>query len=95
MAEPVAWILYEMIALIIENTIGTVIGLLRLFAHFTTSLGYIIGTGFGGFVLGFIILAIVIFLLGKFVFSSGKTILVLIALGILLLFLIYLGGSVY
>jgi hypothetical protein len=93
MAEPVAWILYEMIALIIENTIGTLISLLRLFSQFTASLGIVMGSGFSGFVLGFIILGVVCFLLAKFVFSSGKTILILVVAGIVLLFLIYLGAS--
>lgn len=95
MAEPVAWILYEMVALVIENTVGTLISLMRLFVLFTTSLGYVMGSGLGGFVLGFVILGIVIFLLGKFVFSSGKTVLIMIALGVLLLFLIYFGSQVY
>ena len=93
MAEPVAWILYEMVALIIQNTVGTLVSLLRLFAQFTSSLGIVMGSGFGGFVLGFMILGVVCFLMAKFVFSSGKTILVMLLAGVVLLFLIYLGAS--
>jgi hypothetical protein len=93
MADPAGWILFEMAALIIQNTASTLVSLLVLFGQFMASLGIVMGSGFGGFVLGLMILGIVCFLLAKFVFSSGRTILVMLVAGIVLLFLIYLGAS--
>jgi len=91
MAEPAAWLLYDMIALVIQNTIGTVISLMALFVRFLDSIGFVMGSGFGGFVLGFLVLGVAGFLLAKFVFSSGKTVFALIAIGMVLLVIIYLG----
>ena len=95
MADPAAWIMYEMVRLIINNTVGTMVGLLRLFAQLTSSLSIVMGSGIGGLVIGLILLGIIGFLLVKFVFSSGKTIMIMIFAGLVLLFLIYLGSSIY
>ena len=91
MAEPAAWVLYEMISLIIDNTIGTLVSLVVLFSQLLESIGLDMGSGLAGLLLGLIILGVVGFLLAKFVFSSGKTIIMLIGIGAILLFIIYLG----
>jgi hypothetical protein len=95
MVQPAVWILYEMVTLVLENSIGTLIGLLRLFAQFVASLSLVMGSGFGGFVLGFVILGLVGILLIRFLLTSGKTIAIMLAIGILLLYLIYMGMLLY
>ncbi len=95
MAEPALYVLYEMVLLIISNTIGTLSSLLGLFMRFMQSIGAVMGSGFGGFVLGFLVLGLVVFFLAKFVFSSGKTVLVLIAVGVMLLVLLFTGMAMY
>jgi len=95
MADPAAWVLYEMVALIINNTVGTLVSLLRLLVQFMGSISMVMGVGLGGVVLGLLLLGVVLFFLAKFVFSSGKTIVFLIAAGVLLLLLIYMGMAIY
>ena len=84
-----------MVALVIENTIGTLCNLMDLLARFMQCIGLVMGSGFGGFVLGFIILGLVLFFLAKFAFSSGKLLFLLAAAGVVILIVIYIGTAAY
>lgn len=93
MVESVISVIFEMVSLLVNNTAGTVKGMFELFLRFLGSIGLVIGSGFGGFVLGILILGFVGFFLAKFVFSSGKTILILMAAGFLLLLFLIMGTA--
>lgn len=80
----------EMVQLLISNTIGTLMGVGKLFAQLVNQLGFVsITAGTGGFILSVIILGVVIFFLGKFILSSGKALVILFALGFIALFLMF------
>jgi hypothetical protein len=93
MAESALMALMEMVSLLISNTLGTLAGLARLFLEFMAHIGLVMGTSSGGFVLGFMLLGAVAFFLAKFVFSSGKAILMLIAAGVVLFVVLFIGIS--
>ncbi len=89
MADSPVGVLIEMVALVIQNTIGTIQSLWKLLIDLINTLTG--ATSSGGPVMGFIaivILVAVIFLLAKFVFNSGKQIVILLAIGAFLFFIV-------
>ena len=91
MESPIVIIL-QMIWLVIENTIGTVLALFGHFYSLTQSLGFVsLMGGAGGFFLSVVVLALAVFFLGKFVLKAGKGIMVLILLVVLLVWIMALG----
>ena len=95
MAESALGILFEMIFLLLSNVISTLLGLLELFIQFVGSMDPVVSSGPGGILLGVIVVGLVVFALAKFVFSSGKSIMILIILGILLILFLVVGNSVF
>lgn len=92
MADSPIGVLIEMIALVIQNSIGTIQSLWKLLIDLINTLTG--ATASGGPVMGFIaivILVAVIFLLAKFVFNSGKQIIILLAIGAFLFFVVMLS----
>ena len=88
-------ILFEMIVLVMSNVIGTMLKLLGMFGQLVGSLLQVIGVGGGlGLVIGLVILGLVVYFLAKFFFGSMKTVIILAAAGVIVLFLIVWGLSV-
>lgn len=77
--------LLEMIALIISNTISTLRGLFSKLLELGGNLGIVSSLGGpAGAIMAIVILAVVIFLLGKFILGTGKVLIFLMIIGILL-----------
>ncbi len=89
MVESPLTVIFEMVFTILQNTISTLFSLLGMMGSLTQSLGFISSTGGLGFVLSVIILVAVLFFLTKFFFKSGKMILILFIIGIVLLFALF------
>ena len=85
--------IFDMVWLLITNTVGTLTALGGLFSQLVNQLGFVsITAGTGGFILSVIILGIVLLFLGKFVLGSMKALMMLFIVGLILLFLMF--GSV-
>ncbi len=93
MASSALSVLFEMVILLISNVISTMHGMMELFIDFMGSMDPVLSSGPGGIVLGMIVIGLVVFALAKFVFSSGKSIIILIILGVLLVAFLMLGSS--
>ncbi len=78
--------IFEMVQLLISNTVGTLMELGGLFSQLVNQLGVVsITAGTGGLIVSLAVLAVVMFLIGKFVISSAKALIVLFILGLLVL----------
>ncbi|RLI97847.1 MAG: hypothetical protein DRO99_02290 [Candidatus Aenigmatarchaeota archaeon] len=84
-------VLYEIVTLVVSNTIGTVHEVLSLFYRFCQHVGLVMGSSFGGFVLGLILFGVVGIFIAKFFMSSGKTVMVLLAAAAILLVILFAG----
>lgn len=96
MPEAPLTIVFEMVATIISNTIGTLGKISGLFGKLLESLG-VVSTYGGtiGLVVSVLVLAIVGYFLAKFFLGSGKTIIILTIVGLVLFFLAVMGIMVY
>lgn len=85
-------IIIEMIRLLIDNTIRTVLDLIGMFLNLLGSLGFISAIGgIGVLILAVIIIAVVVYFLGKFVFGAGKGIIFLFIAGVIVAAILLLG----
>ena len=85
MAGSVLGTLLEMVILLVSNSIGTVRSLFGKFLELGGNAGALSSVGGPvGAVVGVLILAAVILLLGKFVLGTGKALIFLMIVGILL-----------
>ena len=82
-------LIIEMISLIINNTISTLITIVNLFVEFLSSLGFVSSQGLLPFIVSVVILAGVLFFLGKFFIGSMKTIILLFIAGFVILMVIF------
>lgn len=86
-------IIFEMIRLLIVNAIQTMIELVSMFLNLVGSLGFLSAIGgVGVLVLSVIIIAVVVFFLGKFVLKSWKGIILLGVAGIIVMAVLFLGA---
>lgn len=88
MSSPIDLII-EMILLIINNTINTLLNIIGLFGEFLNSMGIVSGFGPFPFLLSVLILGVVLFFLGKFFIRSLKTIVLLFIAGFVILGIIF------
>lgn len=85
-------IILEMIGTILSNTINTLVKITALFGNLLGSLGFIsIYGGLVGLGISIIVLAVMGYFFAKFFLGSGKTIIILTMLGLVLIFLFILG----
>lgn len=92
MDAPLAIIL-EMVRTVLVNTINTLGSLFGLFGSLLGSLVGIGGTGGVGFVVAILVLALVLFFLGKFILGSWKTIAILFIVGLIIIWLLVAGSG--
>lgn len=89
------FVIFEMVVLIISNTISTFGGIIGLFGKLAESLGIVSSVGGPiGFVISVIILGTVGFFIAKLFLGGGKKLVILVPLAIIVLFLITLGSIV-
>lgn len=89
MVESPLAVIFEMVFTILQNTVSTLMSLLGMMGSLFQSLGFVSSTGGLGFVLSVIVLAVVLFFLTKFFLKSGKLIIMLFVIGLVLLFLLF------
>lgn len=83
MPSSVLGTILEMIQLVISNSVSTLERLSGLFGKFLGGLGFVsVAGGPAGIVIAIIVLAIVIYFLGKFVLSTGKVVVLLFLAGL-------------
>ena len=92
MADSPFEIVFQMIQVLVTNTVSTLIRIVELFGSLVSSLGVASETGGPIVFIGSIALVSVVgFFIAKIVFGGGKRLLILIPLGIILFYLIILG----
>jgi len=89
MVEAPLTVIFEMVQTILQNAVSTLSSLFGLLADLFQSLSFVGGTGGLGFVLAIIVLAVVLFFLGKFILKSGKLIIILFVIGLILLLVLF------
>jgi hypothetical protein len=82
-------LIFEMVVTVLQNTVSTLFSLLGTLGDLFRSLGFVSSTGGLGFMLAIVVLAVVLFFLGKFILKSGKLIITLFLIGMVLLFLLF------
>lgn len=91
MESPIS-IIIGMIVTVIVNGINTLRELFSLFLNLVASLGFVSRVGgFPLFIASVIIISLVIYFLGKFLFKMGKQIIVLFVVGVVLVWIIILS----
>ena len=94
MAEGPLFIILEMIQLLLDNVLNTMLSLFGLLAELLGSLLVVIGVGGAlGMFLAVIILAVVGFFMAKFFFGSMKTVVLLVVAGFLIIAFLLWGFS--
>ncbi len=95
-AEGPIFVILDMISLLIENTVGTMMSLLGLSGDLMGSLSLVMSSGgLLGMVVAFAVLLLVGFFLLKIFFGSVKTVAMLALAGVLLLVFILVGLSIF
>ncbi|NIO22664.1 MAG: hypothetical protein JSW41_02200 [Candidatus Aenigmatarchaeota archaeon] len=89
MVEAPLTVIFEMVATILQNTVSTLMSLLGSMGNLFESLGFVSGMGGLGFVLAIVVFVVVLFFLGKFFLRSGKMIIILFVIGLLLLLVLF------
>ena len=84
-------VISDMVFTVLQNTISTLLVLVRHTGSLFESLGFVSSSGMLGFIIAIVILGLVLFFLTRFFLKSGKLIIVLFALGLVLLFLLFAG----
>lgn len=92
MAAPLDIIL-QMIIVVFSNTFGTLLSLFGLFGNLTESLAFVSSLGPLGLVVAALVLAVVLYFLGRFFIKSWKLLVILFVVGLLLLWMLGLGGA--
>ncbi len=95
MVEGPIYVIIDMIKLLLENTIGTIFGLLGLSGDLLSSLSVVSSVGGG---LGLVIVLVILFAAGffvvKFLLGSMKTAAFLILAGLAILAFLFIGSAV-
>jgi hypothetical protein len=89
MVEAPLSVIFEMVATILQNTVSTLMSLLGSMGNLFESLGFVSGMGGLGFVLAIVVFVVVLFFLGKFFLKSGKMIIMLFVIGLVLLLVLF------
>lgn len=79
----------QMVAALIGNTISTVLSLLGLSSELWGELARAGGSGPGGFLAAAVVLLVVLLLLGRFLIGSGKLLVALFGLGMIILLILF------
>jgi hypothetical protein len=82
-------VIFEIIVAVIQGAVSTLFSIFRLMADLFQSLSFVGSTGGLGFFLAVIVMAVVLFFVGKFILKSGKMIIILFIIGILLLLALF------
>ena len=90
MVESHLLIIFQMVATVLSNALGTMVSLVSLTGSLGESLGFISGFGMTGLAVSVIVLAAVLFFLFKFFLKSAKTIVLLFAAGVVILLLLFI-----
>ncbi len=94
MAEGPIYVILDMIVLVMQNTLGTIFGILGLSGNLMESLAAVTSAGGG---LGLLIVLVIIFAAGffvvKFLLGSMKTMAILILLGLAILAFLFVGSA--
>jgi hypothetical protein len=88
-SSPLA-IVFEMVALIIAGTVGTIAGLLGKFFELLASLEYISAFGALGLVVALAVMGLVTFFLLKYFATSGKMLIPVFIIGAIVLWILIL-----
>jgi hypothetical protein len=92
MASPI-WTLLEMVWMLASNSVTTVLDLMVLFSRLIGELGMVSSSGgIYGTVASIAIIAIVGYMIAKFIMGAEKTIIILIILGLILLWIVVLSS---
>jgi hypothetical protein len=95
MAEGPVFVILDMIALVIRNTLNTIFSLFGLSGDLLSSLSLVSAAGGGlGLIIVLVILAAVGFFIVKFLFGSMKTVSLLILAGLAILAFLFIGSAV-
>jgi hypothetical protein len=92
MDAPLAIIL-EMIKVIFNNTIGTLLNLGGLFGSLSQSLGAVGSVNPAGFIFAVVILGLVILFLGKFFLRSWKLLAIMFIIGFVVILMLAIGTN--
>ncbi|MFH0956653.1 MAG: hypothetical protein V1813_02200 [Candidatus Aenigmatarchaeota archaeon] len=94
MAEGAAYVLLDIIKMMAESTVGTMVNLLGMAERLLSALSFLTtGGGLLGIGVALAVIAVVGFLTAKFLLGSVKTLMKLAFVGILIIGLIILGYS--
>lgn len=82
-------VIFEMVVTVLQNSISTLQSLFGMSGDLFSSVGFMGSINPLGMVMGVVILAVVLFFLGKFFLKSMKFIIMLFIIGIILLFILF------
>lgn len=92
MASPI-WTLLEMVWMLASNSVTTILDLMALFSRLIGELGMVSSAGgIYGTVASIAIIAIVGYMIARFIMGAEKTIIILIILGLILLWIVVLSS---
>jgi hypothetical protein len=92
MAESLLTIIIQMISLLFTNTASTFVGIIRLFGQLLESAGLTSEVGgFLGFAVSVLVVGVVGYFIAKILFRSGKLMIILFIIGLVLVYLLLLG----
>jgi hypothetical protein len=89
MVEAPLSVIFEMVVTILQNAVSTLSALFGLLMDLFQSLSFVGSMGSLGFVLAVVVLVVVLFFLGKFILKSGKMIIMLFVIGLVLLLVLF------
>ncbi len=89
MVEAPLTVIFEMVVMVFQNAVSTIFGLFGMMGNLSQSLSFISGTGSLGLILAVVVMAVVLFFVGKFVLKSGKLIIILFIIGLVMLTLMF------
>ena len=94
MAEGPIFVILAMVKLIAENTVATILSLLKLSGNLLSSLSVVSAVGgWLGMIIVLVILAAAGFFVAKFMFGSMKTLAVLMLVGLGILAFLFIGSA--
>jgi hypothetical protein len=85
-------VIFEMVTMVLQNTVSTLFNLFGMMGNLSSSLFFIGNTGILGLSVAIIVMVVVLFFVGKFVLKSGKLIIILFIIGFLLLMVMFSGA---
>jgi hypothetical protein len=92
MSQSPLLVIIEMVWFIINNTVNAMLGVFKLFGKLIGSLEFMSAIGGStGFFLSVVIIAVVVFFLGKFFLKLGKQVIILFVVSMILLWIFILS----